>query len=123
MDNAMRALQKGNIGIRVFHETKLTGGIHMGFSSGYKLWATEADRRHRGEIAIVWREEEGWQVEGTSKFGINVVSFIVTLVRKCWYIVGAYLTPNDQPAINRVAKILACESVGVGTLLVGYLNA
>ena len=123
MDTAMSALHQGNIGIRVFQETKLTGGIHTGYSSGYKLWATEAVRRHRGGIDIVWREEEGWQVEVTRNFGMNVVSFTFTLVWKFWYIVGAYLTPKDQPAIHRVAQTLACELVGVGTLLVGKLNA
>ena len=48
LETAMCVLQQGNIGIGVLQETKLTRGIHMLFSSGYKIWATEAESRHRG---------------------------------------------------------------------------
>ena len=37
----------------------LTGGIHMCYIVGYKVWAAEAESRHMGGINIVWREEEG----------------------------------------------------------------
>ena len=33
----------------------ISGGIQTRFSSGYKVWATEADIRHQGGVAIVWR--------------------------------------------------------------------
>ena len=58
-DGATR-LMVGNIGIRVLQETKLTGGIHMQRISGYTVWDTEADSRHRGGILVVWRDAEGW---------------------------------------------------------------
>ena len=40
MEDVLCALQKGNIGIRVLQETKLTGGIHTRYSFGYKVWET-----------------------------------------------------------------------------------
>ena len=46
---------------------------------GYKVWKTEAKIRHMGGIAIIWREETGWQVEGTTNYGTNVVSFTITV--------------------------------------------
>ena len=51
------ALQKGNYGIGVLQETKLTRKIHTRYSVGYKIWATESDSSHRGGINIVWQEE------------------------------------------------------------------
>ena len=78
MDTASCALQQGNIGIGALHEKKITRGIHVQFSSGYKVCFTEAEIRHRGGITTIWREEGGWEVEGAKSFGPNVVSFIVT---------------------------------------------
>ena len=37
LETALRALHQEKIGIVVLQETKLTGGIHMVFSSGYKV--------------------------------------------------------------------------------------
>ena len=38
----MRALKQCNVGIGVLQETKMAGGIHTRYSSGYKVWETEA---------------------------------------------------------------------------------
>ena len=43
LETALRALRQGNIGIRVLQEMKLTGGIYTRQSSGYTVWAIEAD--------------------------------------------------------------------------------
>ena len=91
--------------------------------SGYKVWETEAERRHWGGIAIFWREEEGLEVEGAQSFGTNVVSFIVTLGQKCWYVVRAYMPPNDLPGVHHITNDLTYDPEGVGKMLVGNLNA
>ena len=49
-------------------ETKLTSGIHMRYSAGYRVWEVEAESCHIGRIAIVWREEAGCQVEGVTHY-------------------------------------------------------
>ena len=41
----------------------------------------------------------GWQVEGVANYGQNVVSFVLTMGRQIWYVVGAYMPPNDVPTI------------------------
>ena len=43
LETVLCALKQGNIRIGVLQENKLTGGIHTRFSSGYKVWATEAE--------------------------------------------------------------------------------
>ena len=123
MDTALCALQQGNIFIGVLQETKLTGGIHIQFSSGYKLWATEAEIRHRGGIAIVWREEEVWEVEGARIFGPNVVSFTFVSGQKRWYVIRACVPPNYLPVVHQISHSLICGTEGVFKRLVRDLNA
>ena len=123
MDTTMHALHKGNVGIVVLLETKLTRGIHTRFSSGYKVWETEAKSRHWGGISIVWMKEWVWEVEGLHLFGPNLVSFTVTSVQKCWYVAGSYVPPNNQPAVHQVAQALAYGPAGVGNMIFGEINA
>ena len=123
MDTTMHALHKGNVGIVVLLETKLTRGIHTRFSSGYKVWETEAKSRHWGGISIVWMKEWVWEVEGLHLFGPNLVSFTVTSGKKRWYVVGAYVPPNNFLAVQRITYELAFGTEGLGKMLVGDLNA
>ena len=60
------------------------------------------DSSHRGGVSIVYREDTGWQVEGATRYGMNVVSFKITVGRKHWYISRSYLPPNDQQTVHRV---------------------
>ena len=103
-------------------ETKLTRGINMRRCSGYTVWATEAESQHRGGITIVWRDAEGWRVEGVRNFGPNVVSFMITSGRKCWHGVGTYVIPKYLPTTNWIRKSLECGPKGMSKLLVGNLN-
>ena len=66
---------------------------------------------------------EGWGGEGARSFGPNVVSFIIMSGRKCWYGVGAYVTPNDLPTVHWITQALACGPKEMGNVLVGNLNA
>ena len=61
----------------------------MQYIMGYKVWKKEAGIRHRGGIYIIWQEEAGWQVEGTTSFGTAT-----TAGRKRWYVVGHMCTPT-----------------------------
>ena len=50
----------------------------------------------------MWREKAGWQVEGIDNYVLNVVIFLLTTGRQRWYVVGAYMPPNDAPNVARV---------------------
>ena len=71
----LRALQQGNTGIGVLQEIYLMEGIYMQHRSGYYLQATKLESRHRRGIAISWRREEVWKLEGAIKYSPDVVSF------------------------------------------------
>ena len=75
-----------------------------------------------GCIAIIWQEEVGWQVEGTTNYGPNVVCLVIMVVWKIWYVVGEYVTSNDQLMVHWADQVLA-QILGVmETLLVSDFN-
>ena len=74
MEAAIKALQQGNVRIDVLHDISLDRGIRIHYSAGYRLWATKAERGHRGGIVIVRWEETGCPVKGTTDYVPNVVS-------------------------------------------------
>ena len=78
----MRLIQQGNFRIEVLQETNITRGVHTQYSAGYQVWAMEAESRHWGGIAVIWIEEAVWQIEVTTSFGPNMVSFTITSGRK-----------------------------------------
>ena len=78
------SLHKGNVGVGVLQEMNQTRGIHMSYISVYRVCSMEAESHHRGGIAIVWREEAVWNIEGARNYIPNVVSFIITMEwKKC----------------------------------------
>ena len=64
----------------------------------------------------------GWQVEGISNYGPNVVSFLLTTGRRRWYVVGAYVPPNDASTIAHVEQALGKVAKGVEFIILGDLN-
>ena len=60
--------------------------------------------------------------EGVTSFGPNVVSLKVMLGWKRWYIVGAYVPPENLPAVHQITHALSCGPEGVMKLLVLDIN-
>ena len=79
----------------------LTEGIHVWQVEVYAVWEKAVDIRYRGVVAVVWRDDAGWQVEGIINFGPNVATFLMTSRSWRWYIVGAYVPPNDASDVYR----------------------
>ena len=101
LEVALRELWQGKSGVVILQETKLTNSIHMRYSAGYLVWATEVEICHHGGIAVVWQEEAVWQVKGMPNFGPNVVNLLLALGSRRWYVVGAYVPPNGVPTVHQ----------------------
>ena len=71
---------------------------------------------------MVWIAAKGCHMEGTARFCPNVVSFLLTLGARQWYIVGAYVPPNNMPAVNCVEQALRSDSKGLEMILMGDLD-
>ena len=76
--------------------------IYMQQSSGYFIWGTEAESRHRGVIAVVWWRYKGWKHGWMTNYGLNILSFMLMTRWMWWYIVGAYILPNEHREVSRV---------------------
>ena len=106
------SLHKGNVGVGVLQEMNQTRGIHMRYISVYRVCSMEAESHHRGGIAIVWWEQAVCQVEGTTNYGPNMVSFIIMEGCKRWFVVGSYITINNQQKEHWVEQDLSRGLVG-----------
>ena len=61
-------------------------------------------------------------MEGTASFGSNVVSFLLTSRERQWYVVGAYVPPNNVPAMHRIEQVLILASKVLEMILTGDMN-
>ena len=71
---------------------------------------------HHGEIAVAWQEEEGCQFKGMENFGPNVVSFLLTLGGRGWYVIRAYMPSNGVPVVHWIYQALVSNPKGVETI-------
>ena len=71
---------------------------------------------------MVCTEAVGWQVEGKVNFGPNVVSFLLMSGPRQWYVVGAYVTLNNEPVVHCVEQELKAAPKGVEVIILGDLN-
>ena len=122
LETALRAIQQENVDVEFIQENKLTQGIHTRHGTVYDIWATETESLHRGGVAVVWRAAKGWRVEITASFGPNVVSFLLMLGSRRFYVVGAYVIPNDMPAVHSVEQVLQVLPKGLEMILMGGLS-
>ena len=97
--------------------------IYTWYGVGYGVWETEADSRHQGGVAVVWRAATGWKMENMARFGRNVVSFLLTSGARRWYVAGSYVPPNDGRSVHCVDQALQAASKGLEIIPMGFLNA
>ena len=61
-------------------------------------------------------------MEGIVNFGPNVASFLLIPGSQRWYVVRAYVPPNDAPAVHCIEQALEESPKGMELILLGYLN-
>ena len=74
-------------------------------------------------IEGVWREDAGWQVEGIVNFSRDVARLLMALWLRRWYIFGAYLPPNNAPAVHHMEQALSAAPKRMEVILIRDLNA
>ena len=58
-----------------------------------------------GGVAVVWREDSGWQVEDSVNFRPNVARLLLTSGSRRWYVIGDYIPPNDAAAVAEICPV------------------
>ena len=62
-------VEQANLDMGFMQETKITDGVYTRASAGYRVVATDAPSRHRGGIAMFYREGAGFAVEEVRQYG------------------------------------------------------
>ena len=112
-------MAQANIDLGILQETKCTDIVYTRASAGYRVVATDAPSRHRGRIALFYREGADFAVEEVRPYGPNVISFEVVTGRRLWYIIGCYLAPDDARTIERVITALGDQPRGTALIVAG----
>ena len=123
LEAALRAMNQVNVYVDILQETKLWDRIHARQGAGYAVWASTAESRHRGGVSVVWREDAGWQVEGIVNFGPNMESFLLMSGLWRWYVVGAYVPPNEATDVHGVEQTLEASPKGMQAIMLQDVNA
>ena len=90
---------------------------------GYIIIATDAPNRHRGGLALFYRNKPWFSVEAIQIFFHKVISFhLDTGWRKC-YIVGLYLAPDNASTTERGVAAVGDRPRGSKLLVAGNFNA
>ena len=122
MEAERRVMEQANMDLGVMQETKITDGVYTRALAGYRVVATDEPSRHRGGVALFYREGAGFAVEEVMPYGPNVISFEVVTSRRRWYIIGCYLAPDDARTIERVVTAMGDQPRGTALIVAGDLN-
>ena len=122
LEAELRVMYQANLDMGILQETKLTNGVYTCASAGYRVVATDAPIRHRGGIAMLFREGARFAVEEVRQYGTNVLRFEVVSGRRRWYIIGCYLDLDDSQTIERVVTALGDQPKGTALVVAGDLN-
>ena len=110
-----------DLGIR--QENKITNGIYTRGSAGYKVIATDAPKQHRGGVALFYRLTPRFVVEAVERCRPYVMVWQVVTGAKRWYIVGAYIAPEDEVTTEMVVNAIGRRPPGAELMVAGDLNA
>ena len=122
MESALHRMSQANMELGVFQETKVTKGIYMQESSGYRVVATEALSANSTSVAVLYRAAEHFSVEALQTYGVNVTSFQLASGDQRRFILGCYLAPDDALTIEEVVAATSQRPWGAALLVVGDFN-
>jgi hypothetical protein len=92
------------VDIGILLETKLTGGIYTRYSSGYSVLPLTATSVQQGGIALFWRGNNSYKVEGTQIWGANVISLQLRMDNVRFFVIGCYIPPSDLETLTDVKR-------------------
>ena len=90
--------------------------------SRYSVLAADTPIRHRGKVAVFYRQSLRYAVEAVQKFEPNIFIFHLATGERQWYIVRFYLAPNNISMIESVVATLKEQHWGAKLLVTGDLN-
>ena len=95
LNAAIRCMEQANVDVGLLTETKLSNDMYTKSAMGYTVSATKAVGMSGG-VALVHRQGKGWGLESIRSFGPNVIRATLVSGQRRWYIIGGYISPNEQ---------------------------
>ena len=123
LEAALRGMSQANMDLGILQETKLTDAIYTRGSAGYSLIATDAPGQHHGGVALFYCSTPHFVVEAVERCGTNVMGFQVATGERRWYIIGAYIAPEDDETMERVVAAIGKKPRGGELMVTGDSNA
>ena len=100
----------------------LTDGVYTHRSAGYNVIATDALSLHRGGVTLFYRSTPNFVVEVVERCGPNVMGFQVATGERRWYIIRAYVAPEDEVTMETVLPEIGQKPPGAELMVAGYFN-
>ena len=122
LESALRGMSQANMDLGIFQDTKFTDGIYTRESARYHVVATDAQSRHHGGVALLYRPSPLFAVGSVREYGPKVMCFEVVTGARQWYIIGCYLAPGDTLTIERVVAALRDRPKGTALVVAAGLN-
>ena len=113
---------QSNVDVGVFQETKLTDGIYTRGSDVYKVVATSALSRHRGDVALYYQDSPAFAVKAIRQFDKNITACHLATGERRWYIVRCYLAPGNDTTIRDVEAAMTERPRGTELIVAGDFN-
>ena len=123
LEAALRAAGALNADIVLLTEAKLTGGIYTRRFGEFSVFATDAPSPHQGGVALGWRDDVRFDIEGVERHSPNVIAFQVVTGGGRYYMVGTYVPPSCPDTIGVVHSAMAVCPKNCKPVLLGDLNA
>ena len=89
LESALHGMARPNIDLGILQETKVTGGVYTRSSA--------EPSRHRGGIALFYKESRNFAVEALQLHGLNVVNFQLVTGGRRWHVVRCYFLRRTTP--------------------------
>ena len=112
LESACRAMDSMGVGIGVLQETKITNDIYTRSASGYAVVATNVSSARQGGVALIWKEDGGFEVEEATIAHPNVITFQLVTGEERFYVVGCYVPPSDLTTLEHITKAMERKPKG-----------
>ena len=119
----MHSISQENVGLVIFQETKVMGGIYTREWSGYRVAQPEAPSPHCSGIKVFYREVEKSTLEVLCLHGPNVAISQLATGWKRWHVVWCYIYPDDASTIENFVLAISRRPQGDELLVSANFNA
>jgi exonuclease III len=93
---ALKNMKAMGISLGILTETKLVDDMYPINAHGYTIIATSAKNHHQGGVALFHKTDtSAFTLEGTRRFGPNIIRTTLSTGLRRWTVIGIYVPPSE----------------------------